>query len=102
MITLNAAHLSASKPSSSVARIRWPVDDTGRNSVTPSTMPRMIAMMRIGTSGRCGDAGAPSEAVARKAAEPLSGDGGERRRLNPERLESGRALRRHIVALEHQ
>jgi hypothetical protein len=48
MMTLNAAHLSASKPSSSVARIRCPVDETGRNSVTPSTMPRMMAIRRMG------------------------------------------------------
>jgi len=48
MMTLKAAHFSASKPRSSVARIRWPVEETGRNSVTPSTMPRMIAIKRIG------------------------------------------------------
>jgi len=27
------------------ASMRWPVDETGRNSVTPSTMPRMQAFM---------------------------------------------------------
>src|SRR5437868_6240166 len=50
MMTLKAAHFCASKPRSSVARIRWPVEETGRNSVTPSTMPRMMAITRIGTS----------------------------------------------------
>jgi hypothetical protein len=44
MITLNADHLSASKPSSSVARIRCQVEETGMNSVTPSTMPRISAI----------------------------------------------------------
>src|SRR3546814_17889566 len=44
---LNTAHFDASYPSNSVARIRCPVDDTGRNSVSPSTMPRMIAVSQI-------------------------------------------------------
>ena len=30
MMTLNAAHFSASKPSSSVARIKCPVEETGQ------------------------------------------------------------------------
>ncbi len=29
-MTLKTAHFSASKPSSSVARMRWPVEDTGQ------------------------------------------------------------------------
>ena len=47
-MTLNYSHFAASKPSSSVARIRCPVEETGRNSVTPSTMPRMIAISSNG------------------------------------------------------
>src|SRR5207249_1198014 len=31
----------------SPARMRWPVVETGRNSVRPSTMPRMSASMRL-------------------------------------------------------
>ena len=50
MAMLNSAHSSALKPSSSVARIRWPVDETGRYSVTPSTMPRMMTSSRTGMS----------------------------------------------------
>ena len=34
MATLNKAHLSASKPSNSVARMRCPVDETGKYSVS--------------------------------------------------------------------
>ena len=32
------------------ATIRWPVDETGRNSVRPSTMPRKSAVSRVGWS----------------------------------------------------
>ena len=49
MAMLNRAHLSASNPSSLVARIKWPVEETGKYSVTPSTMPRMMTRSRIGT-----------------------------------------------------
>jgi hypothetical protein len=28
------------------ARIRWPVEEMGRNSVSPSTMPRMAALSK--------------------------------------------------------
>src|SRR4051812_2541520 len=108
MMTLNAAHLSASKPSSSVARIRWPVEETGMNSVTPSTMPRMIAIKRIGmAAGRPGSVARgqinspPSELAALvEAAQPFVADRGKRRRLDPERFQAGRADRRDIVALE--
>src|SRR3954454_9621958 len=100
MITLNAAHFSASNPSSSVARIKWPVEDTGRNSVTPSTMPRMIAISRMGMSGLgpgLGDGSqmnSPAGELATRAetVEPFPGDGGERGRLDPERAEAGRIL----------
>src|SRR5437763_8347688 len=108
MITLNAAHLSASNPSSSVARIKWPVEETGRNSVTPSTMPRISAISRMGIGDDPVLAGgvqmkpAGGEPRLAEAAEPFAGDGGERRRLNTECVEPRRALFSHIVALEHQ
>src|SRR5438477_5210187 len=110
MMTLNAAHFSASKPSNSVARIKWPVEETGRNSVTPSTMPRMIAISRMGMGGLgpgSGDGGqmnspAGELAARAEAVEPFPGDGGKRRRRDPEGLEAGRILCRDIVALEHQ
>src|SRR6185369_11160506 len=104
MMTLNAAHFSASKPSNSVARIKCPVDETGRNSVTPSTMPRMMAMIRIGTSVGRRRFGGPRGELAALAvsAEPLLTDRGERRRLDPEGLNSERALGHDIVAVEHQ
>src|SRR5437868_3149615 len=104
MMTLKAAHFCASKPRSSVARIRWPVEETGRNSVTPSTMPRMMAITRIGTSvgRRQVDSAAGELAAAVKAAEPFVGNRGQRCRLDPERLQPGGVGARHIVALEHQ
>src|SRR5665213_699000 len=36
--------LSSVKPSSEPARIRWPVLETGRNSVRPSTIPMIAAL----------------------------------------------------------
>src|SRR6478609_4737342 len=110
MMTLNAAHLSASKPSSSVARIRWPVEDTGMNSVTPSTMLRMIAISRMGMRAiRPGSVGrgqmnspAGELAAAVEAAKPFMADRRKRGRANPERLEARGAPGRDIVALEHQ
>src|SRR4051794_33323108 len=104
MMTLNAAHLSASKPSSSVARIKWPVEETGRTSVTPSTMPRMIAISRIGTSVGRGQVDPPPGelAAAMEAAEPFVADRRERRWIDPERLEPWKVARWHIVALQHQ
>jgi hypothetical protein len=40
----NTLAFSSSKPSSAPARIRWPVDEIGRNSVNPSTMPMIAAL----------------------------------------------------------
>src|SRR5690348_16455517 len=104
MMTLNAAHLSSSKPSSAVARIRCPVEETGRNSVPPSTMPRISAIRSRGTSAGRGQIDPPSGelAAAVESAEPFVADRGERRRLDAERLQPRRARRRDIVALEHQ
>src|SRR5262245_23554742 len=106
MITLNAAHFAASKPSSSVARIKCPVEETGRNSVTPSTMPRMMAMSSVDMEGRSlrrrPRAGTPGEAVAREAAQPFGADRGERSRRDCEGIEAGQLARNHVVALEHQ
>ncbi len=47
MTAVNAvtAGSSMERPSSFSAIVRWPVLETGRNSVSPSTMPRMIAWM---------------------------------------------------------
>src|SRR5215207_3531174 len=105
---LNTAHSSALNPNSSVARIRWPVEETGRYSVTPSTMPRMMTRKRIGTARGLGlvDRGdvhaAPREAVAAVHAEPFRRDRSERRRANSEGFETGRSLGRDIVVLEHE
>ena len=56
MTTLNTFQVSESKPNSSVARIRCPVEETGRNSVSPSTMPSrtavMVSVMAAGHAGR--------------------------------------------------
>ncbi len=49
--TSNAFMTSESgRPSSDWVRIRWPVDDTGRNSVSPSTMPMMAALISSNVS----------------------------------------------------
>src|SRR5512142_2838945 len=47
MAISNTLALSSLNPSRSPARIRCPVLDTGRNSVRPSTMPRMSACSRM-------------------------------------------------------
>ncbi len=44
MAILNAIELLSVNPTSSPASIRCPVDDTGRNSVSPSIMPRRTAI----------------------------------------------------------
>ena len=44
MAISNTLALASSKPSSDPARIRWPVDEMGRNSVNPSTTPMMAAL----------------------------------------------------------
>ena len=105
MATLNNAHLSASKPSNSVARMRCPVDETGRYSVSPSTTPRMMTSNRIGiellaTVGSGGRALCESPALD-EAPEPVARHGFERGRDDPERLEPACALGGDIVALEH-
>ena len=45
MIAVKAVTAGSSTgcPSSFSAMVRWPVLDTGRNSVSPSTIPRMTA-----------------------------------------------------------
>src|SRR2546425_1697373 len=50
MMISKAAARGPTKPSAWPARIRWPVDETGRNSVAPSTSPRMIAAKMVGTA----------------------------------------------------
>src|SRR5438128_12626700 len=109
MMTLNAFHCSSLYPSNALASTRWPVDETGRNSVTPSTMPRISAISRMGMlsagpilagGGQVNPAGGePGFAVP---SQPFAGDGGERGRRDVERFEPGQIVRRHTVALEHQ
>src|SRR5688500_2127095 len=110
MATLNSAHWSAGKPSSSVARMRWPVEDTGRYSVTPSTMPSRMTRSRIGIgrsyradlgSRRQVDPAAGEPPALVEPAEPFVGDRADRGRLDFERLEAWRAFRGDIVALQH-
>src|SRR5438309_1220384 len=50
MMISKAAARGPTNPSAWPARIRWPVDETGRNSVAPSTNPRMIAARMVGTA----------------------------------------------------
>src|SRR5438445_4744654 len=50
MMISKAAARGPTNPSAWPARIRWPVDETGRNSVAPSTSPRMIAARMVGTA----------------------------------------------------
>src|SRR5678815_3921290 len=47
MTILKTFQRSLFAPSRSPARIRWPVEEIGRNSVRPSTMPRTNASMRL-------------------------------------------------------
>ena len=42
---LNATELLSVNPTSSPAKIKWPVDDTGKNSVSPSIKPRSKAII---------------------------------------------------------
>src|SRR5262249_6075394 len=47
MTMLKTFQRSSFAPSRSPARMRWPVEEMGRNSVRPSTMPRTNASMRL-------------------------------------------------------
>src|SRR5687768_7715815 len=105
MAMLNSDHLSASKPISSVARIRCPVELTGRYSVRPSTTPRMMTSHRIGISCCSGahSSGAGGEPAAfAEAAEPFAGDSLDRGRRNSEVAKALGLPGRDIVLLEHQ
>jgi len=42
--------LASVMPSRLPVRMRWPVDEIGRNSVSPSTMPMMAALISRMTS----------------------------------------------------
>src|SRR5687768_814219 len=97
---------SLSKPSNSAASTRCPVEETGMNSVSPSTIPRRMMVRRAASiSGRAASirrlGGGPAPA-APVAGEPALGDGGERRRADSERFEAGAAAGDDIVALKHQ
>src|SRR3546814_11866997 len=78
--------------------MRCPVEETGRNSVRPSTMPRMIAVsqMPIYMSG-----GLREAAVAAILDEPALGDRRERGGRDAELGEPRRAARDDLVVLEH-
>src|ERR687889_445393 len=105
MAMLNTAHSSARKPSSSVARIKWPVEETGRYSVMPSTMPRMMTSRRTDTlclSGRLIFLAGREAAAFAVAAKPFGGDRAERGGRHPECLEAGSLAASHIVGLKHQ
>src|SRR3546814_14761413 len=91
MTISNVPAAAESKPSSSPARTRWPVEETGMNSVSPSTMPsKMIVrreasiLIRQSRQRRCGSRSVGrldrEAAVAAVGGEPAFGDGGQRRR----------------------
>src|SRR3954471_10924242 len=50
MTMLKTFQRSSFASSRSPARMRWPVLEIGRNSVSPSTMPRMTALIRMARS----------------------------------------------------
>src|SRR3546814_19910341 len=79
--------------------MRCPVEETGRNSVRPSPMPRMIAVsqMPIYMSG-----GLREAAVAAILDEPALGDRRARGGRAAELGEPRRAARDDLVVLEHQ
>src|SRR3989344_9213004 len=70
----NVLARSPVKPMASPTTMRWPVEDTGRNSVRPSTTPRISAwsssrfMGSVETQGLAEYAGANSAAVEHHAA----------------------------------
>ncbi len=71
MITSKLSAFGPVNPRRWPARIRWPVEETGRNSVSPSTMPRMAAetMLSMGGSREWGYRCARAEMGARKKVE---------------------------------
>ncbi len=62
--------LASSKPSSEPARIRWPVDEIGRNSVSPSTTPMTAALSSKTVSTRVLVSFSPSEKKRGLSAAP--------------------------------
>src|ERR1017187_9219044 len=109
----NSLPLSSLKSSRSPARMRWPVLDTGRNSVSPSTTPSISALMRMTRSmGRIVSAGGyphPSRRqknCIRRSARILSLAGvaektaREPRRFHPRRTRSGFGI--NLRALFHE
>ena len=90
------------------ARIRWPVEETGMNSVTPSTMPRRMMVIRIefhcrlSSSAVSKAAGLREAAVAAVEGQPALGDRGERRGADAERLEAGQPPSATLSLLQHQ
>src|SRR5689334_3366374 len=72
-----------SRPSSRSARIRWPVDEIGRNSVNPSMMPRRMAeAKRAGSMASSGLPGIGSACRSgRRGSRPASRRQGDNRSL---------------------
>ena len=54
IITLKVSQKPLGRPSSCLVSSRWPVDETGINSVRPSTRPRMTAAIQSGTGDSIG------------------------------------------------
>src|SRR6187401_1393750 len=78
-------------PNAWPAKIRWPVEDTGRNSVSPSTMPRITARVGphsfIGRPWSVKGAGGARRSLAysQSAGDPSS----ERRKREPAAVPNG-------------
>src|SRR6202167_4513972 len=53
---------SSLKPKKRCTRRRWPVEETGMNSVNPSTTPRMIALRKSNVIGGAPRRGASDDA----------------------------------------
>src|SRR3546814_199564 len=98
------------KPSSSPASTRWPVDETGMNSVRPSTMPSRMTSRIDSPSIRslsCGGSGDEARLAVEPAARTEAGQPGRRHccewsGLDAEGGKALRAFRHDIVRLQHQ
>src|SRR6476469_1760775 len=79
--------VSPVSPSQWPARMRWPVDDTGMNSVTPSTRPRSAALSSGSATIRAALGGyAPQGLLVQGLVHRHDAVGGEGLRLGDGRL----------------